>query len=215
MIKKSKWLLLITSIVTLLPIIVGLVLWNELPEQVATHFDINGQADGWSSKTMAVFFLPMLMLIVHWLCAFTTAIDPKKQNISKKVYGVVLWICPFASVIVGVAIYSPYLGVEIDVLLAVNLMIAILFIVLGNYMPKSKRNYTIGYKISWALEDEDNWNKTHRFAGWLWVVGGLVLLANMFFVNMIVMIVVMAVLTVAPVVYSGMYYAKKKKSLKS
>ncbi|MBQ4284020.1 MAG: SdpI family protein [Lachnospira sp.] len=211
MIKKSKLLIVITSLVTLLPILVGLILWNELPSQVATHFGVDGQPDGWSSKTMAVFFLPILILIIHWLCAFITGLDPKKNNISRKVYAAVLWICPIVSVIVGFLIYSPYLGLEINALFAVHVLLAIMFIVLGNYMPKCKQNYTIGYKISWTLEDEDNWNKTHRFAGMLWVIGGLVLLANLFLLNLVITVVVLIVLSIAPIVYSGVYYARKKK----
>lgn len=212
MAKKHKMLILITSVVVLLPIFVGLALWNQMPDQIATHFGADGQADGWSSKATAVFFLPIFILIMHILCAFITSLDPKKQNIGDKVYIAVLWICPVVSAVAAVAVYAPYIGLEnINSLVFANLMLALMFIALGNYMPKSRQNYTIGFKISWALEDEDNWNKTHRFAGWLWVLGGLVLLVNTFFGNMVVMVAVIMILSIAPIIYSGMYYAKKKK----
>ena len=92
MIKKNKKLLILTSIVTLIPVVIGLLLWNRLPEQIPSHWDINGNIDGWSSKTFAVFGLPLIMLAAQWLCCLGTGADPKKANHSDKVVHLVLWI---------------------------------------------------------------------------------------------------------------------------
>ena len=81
MIKKNLPKLIITSLVILIPIIIGLILWNKLPEQMPIHWDINGNVDGYSSKTMAVFAMPLFLLLIHWICVFATSADPKKQNI--------------------------------------------------------------------------------------------------------------------------------------
>ena len=84
MIKKNLNILIITSIVILLPVLTGVVLWDTLPEQIPTHWNAAGEIDGWSSKPFAIFGLPLLMLAIHWLCVLGTAADPKKANHSNK-----------------------------------------------------------------------------------------------------------------------------------
>lgn len=69
--KINKKLLLITSLLTLLPLLFGLLLWNQLPEQVATHFGMNGQADDYSGKAFTVFFMPLFMMVMHLFVVFT------------------------------------------------------------------------------------------------------------------------------------------------
>lgn len=65
MIKQNKKMIILTSIVTLLPIVIGLLLWNQLPQSIATHFNFNGQPNGYSSKNFTVFVLPLILLISH------------------------------------------------------------------------------------------------------------------------------------------------------
>ena len=92
MIKKRLKLLIITSVVILLPILAGILLWNQLPEQLPIHWNAAGEVDGWSSKPAAVFGLPLLMLVVQWVCVFATLADPKKKNHSEKVLALVFWL---------------------------------------------------------------------------------------------------------------------------
>ena len=73
MIKKNKGTLILTSIVLLIPILIGLILWNQLPEQIPSHWDINGEVDGWSSKAFAVFFFPGFLLAIHWICVLASS----------------------------------------------------------------------------------------------------------------------------------------------
>lgn len=87
MIKQNKKLLLLTSVITLLPVFIGLFLWNQLPDSVATHFGLNNQPDGYSSKAFAVFGLPLILLAVHLVCVVATNIDPKSKDINKKYSG--------------------------------------------------------------------------------------------------------------------------------
>ena len=110
MLKRAWKTLLITSIVTLLPIPVGLILWKRLPDVMATHFGMNNEANGFSSKPFAVFFIPLFCLAMLWICAVVTANDPRKQNISPKIFNLVLWIIPVVSLICGTAVYTYNLG---------------------------------------------------------------------------------------------------------
>lgn len=214
MIKKNKILIIITSIITILPMVAGIVLWNSLPDTMATHFGSSGEANGWSTKAMAVFGIPLIILALHLICVFCVYLDPKRRNISEKMYSLLLCICPFCSVISGFLIYYQNLGKSVDIMLAVSFILGVIFVVIGNYLPKSRLNYSVGYKLPWTLADENNWNKTHRLAGWLWVAGGLVMLVNMYLKSMWLIIIVIAVASVIPIAYSVIYYLRYGKRSK-
>lgn len=206
--KISKRTIIITSILTLLPVVFGLVMWNQLPNPMPTHFGSDGQADGWSDKSFAVFGLPFIMLGVHLLCLFTSKTDPKSKNYSEKLFGLIVWLVPVLSILVNGAMYAYALGVSVDITMLLMVVVAVLFIVIGNYLPKCKHNYTMGVKLPWTLADEGNWNATHRVAGYAWMLGGIVLLFNAFFFNMYVFGVVLTLMVMVPTVYSYMYYRK-------
>ena len=173
MIKANKNTLIITSIVTVLPILAGILLWNRLPDMMATNFGINNQANGYSSKTFAVFGIPLVCLALLWFAAFITAHDPKKQNISPKMFTLALWIIPLVSLAVAAIIYPYNLGCPVDISFVMGLLLGLLFAVLGSYLPKIRQNYTIGIRIPWTLANEENWDRTHRVGGYLWVIGGI------------------------------------------
>lgn len=205
--KKYKKSIILTSIIIILPILAGVVLWNRLPDTIATHFGSDNVPNGWSSKPFTVFGIPLIMLAIHLIGIFATVNDPKKKNISDKIFGFVFWIVPTITVLVMAATYAYELGISVNIGMFVNLLMGILFIVIGNYMPKCKQNYTAGIKIPWTLNSEENWNKTHRLAGWLWVLGGILFLINAFLLWESMMAVIIAVAFI-PVVYSFVLYKK-------
>ena len=163
MMKKSEYkgIMIITSIMILLPMIIGVVLWDKLPSEIATHFGTDNQANGWSSKPMTVFGMPLLMLALQWFCFLITSNDPKKRNINKKMFTFVLWLVPIISLITMMSTYAMALGYSVDIGMIVNFLMGIVFIGIGNYMHKIKQNYTVGIKIPWTLSSEANWNKTY------------------------------------------------------
>ncbi|MBQ7680708.1 MAG: SdpI family protein, partial [Oscillibacter sp.] len=93
------------------------------------------------------------------------------------------------------------------------LLTGTLFVVVGNYLPKCRQSYTVGIKLPWTLADEDNWNRTHRMAGPLWVAGGflVILSALLQFAEPYLFVGVLTLIAVAPVVYSAALYAAKRK----
>ena len=213
MIKQNRWNLILSSIVILLPALFGIIFWNELPEQMTTHWGINGTADGWSSRAVAVFALPLCILAVHWLCVFCTAKDPGNKGQNRKVFALVLWITPLVSLFTNGMMYAVSFGKELQPYFMTNLLLGVVFVVIGNYLPKCKQNYTIGIKVKWTLENEENWNATHRFGGKVWVAGGLLLLLFCVClpdaIVLWVTIPVMLLLIVIPVVYSWQYHKKQ------
>ena len=179
-IKINKKLLLFTSILILLSSLVGCVFWYQLPEKMPTHFNLLGQADGYNHKVFAIFGLPALMLLMHWLLLFLMIKDPKSSNISSKIQVLIYWIIPFVSCLSMISIYGESLGYSMMSGLLAQIFMGVVMIVIGNYLPKTHRNYIIGIRLPWTLESDKNWRKTHRLAGKIWVLGGLLLFLNSF-----------------------------------
>ena len=208
MIKKNLKVLIITSIIILLPMVAGLVLWNRLPEQVPFHWNAAGEVDGWASKGVAVFVPSAVMLALQWLCMIVTSADPKKQNHPQKVVHLVLWLIPLLTVFISALMYATALGGDVRVEMLMPILLGVVFIAIGNYMPKCKQNYTIGIKIPWTLANEENWNRTHRLAGWIWVGGGVVMMLAGFFDLFWLIMVATAIMVLIPLIYSYILHKK-------
>ena len=202
MIKKNLKLLILTSILTLLPILAGVVLWNQLPEQMPTHWNAAGEVDGWSSKPFAVFGLPLILVAAQWLCVLATTTDPKRQNHSEKIYHLVFWIMPVLSIVLHAVTYLTVLGVGVRIEMVMPIFMGLLFVIIGNYLPKCKQSYTIGIKIPWTLNNEENWNKTHRFAGWMWTFCGVAIMLTGFLGSFWILLTIALLMVIVPVVYS-------------
>lgn len=198
MILKNKKALILSSVLILLPIPIGLLLRDRLAERMT----MNG----------FVWGIPVAMLAVHWLCILFTAMDRGNKNRNQKPLSLVLWIIPVITNLSVCGSYALVLGVEFSPVAWTMVPMGLLFVFIGNYMPKTRMNSTMGIKVPWAYSSEENWNATHRFAGKVWVIGGLLmilagLLPNVWAVTiMTVMIFVMCFL---PIVYSWRFYKKE------
>jgi len=212
MLKENKWKLIVSSVAILLPVLVGLLLWNKLPDTVPMHWGVDGKPNGWGSPAMAVFLLPCILLVIHWIGVAITTNDSGNRNQNKKVFGLIFWICPVISITVSGSIYAIVMEQELSVMRLMPLLLGASFVVIGNLMPKFRRNRTIGIKVKWALENEENWNATHRVGGKVWVAGGLLLMLGVCLPeNAMSWIIVPGLLVVAcmPAVYSYIYYRKQ------
>ena len=209
--KENRMKIIITSLITLAPILIGVLFWDRLPDQIATHFSQGNVPDGWSSKPMAVFGLPLILVALHLFCIFITLNDPKKKNIGRKILPIIFWMIPIISLLVNSATYGIALGLKIDIELIVSLLLGLLFIIFGNYMSKIRQNYTVGIRLPWTLSSEDNWDKTHRLAGKLWIVGGVLVLFNVFLKWTGFLIGILLVIVFVPMVYSYALYWKARR----
>ena len=208
MIKKNLKTLIITSVIILLPILAGVILWIQLPDSMPSHWNASGEIDGWSSKPFTIFGLPLILLAAQWLCVLGTAADPKKNNHPEKILHLVLWIIPVLSVAMHTFVYLIALGHGVRMEVVMPVLIGVIFTIIGNYLPKCKQNYTIGIKIPWTLNNEENWNKTHRFAGWLWTVCGILIMLTGFFGGFWVFLPITFLMVLAPIFYSYILHRK-------
>ena len=212
--KIIKPKLILSSILTFSPIFFGLALWNRLPDSVPFHWNVAGEVDGNASRGVAVFLTPVFMLAIHLICIFATKLDKANKDQNKKVFSLIYYITPVISIVMHGFIYAAALGYDIDITAIMGIIFGIIFIVIGNYMPKAKQNHTIGIRIPWTLCSEANWNATHRLAGRLWFASGFVILAAVFLPNGIgmgIMVALTFIIVAVPIIYSYRFYKNEKR----
>ena len=207
---KNKREIILTTIVCLLPMLAGVILYSRLPDTIATHWGANGEPDGWSSKTFAVFAIPGIIAGINLFGQFAMRTDPKRQNMNPALFNIGIWTAPVISVLASAFIFATALGYESRIELILPLLTSLLFIVIGNYLPKTKQSYTMGIKLPWTLASEENWNRTHRLAGPLWVVCGILMaiLSLLKHAPFWLMPLLIAVMVLVPTIYSYNLYKK-------
>jgi uncharacterized membrane protein len=158
-------------------VIISLATYPFLPASVPTHWNAAGQVDAYAPKWVNAVLFPLISIGIYILIRGLTAISPKlgnqnpranRQVIDLLLVGILLFMLVIQLVVTAVG-----LNIPIDVTLVVSLAISVLFIFLGNYMGKLRRNFWGGIRTPWTLASDSVWERTHRFAGWLFVFGGL------------------------------------------
>ena len=163
---------------------------------------------GWQMAWEAAAFL-----LGHWLVLLVVFSDRRNRDRqSKKAIRLILWVMPFVSLLVGGVTVLLRRGIQSagagSAVMAMGF--GLLFIVVGNYMPKIRQNSFMGIRVKWTLENEANWNASHRFGGKVWVAGGFACLAGAMLpvkAMGVVFPVVLVTVALAPIVYSY-YYSK-------
>ena len=171
-IKNNLGIFIITLVALLLPMLAGAIIWNKLPDVIATHWGPNGEPNGYSSKAFAVFGWPSIILALHLIVSLVTA-KKDANSISDKLFSLLLWICPVMSISIATLTYATALGYEVNVPFWAIMMVGIIYIVIGNYLPKARQNHFFGVRMKWTLESKKNWEHTNRFSAKIMVALGL------------------------------------------
>lgn len=172
--KFIKWKsLIITCITCLLPIVLGIMLWDNLPDTMAIHFNINNEPDNFASKSFVVFALPFLMVLLQIVCCVINDFNAYKHGQRKKFERATKWIIPILTIILQITTLGYGLGWNIDVRRTVALIVGIIFLVIGNYLPKF--DYINNYNV-----DTEKAKKINRFIGLETVVMGILSFASIF-----------------------------------
>lgn len=172
--KFIKWKsLIITCLICLLPILLGIALWDKLPDTMAIHFNINNEPDNFATKEFVVFGLPVLMAFIQVFCCFINDINSHKHGMRKKFETVTKWIIPVMTIILQIVTLCYGLGYNIDIRKHVALIVGIIFLILGNYLPK------LDYVKNYNLNTEKA-RKINRFIGFETVIMGILILVTIF-----------------------------------
>ena len=171
--KIIRWKrLIITCLVCLLPIILGVALFDKLPQQIAIHFDIHNNPDNFASKEFTVFGIPVLMALLQVICCFIYGINAKKHGERPKLERVVTWIIPVMCIILQTVTLAYSLDFNIDIRRVAGFIVGTIFIVLGNVTPKL--DYVKNHDVS-----TDKARKINRFIGYESVTMGVLFMASL------------------------------------
>lgn len=165
--------LIITCIVCLFPILLGLALWDILPDTMAIHFNIYNKPDNFASKEFTVFGLPVLMVLLQIFCCAVNDINSFKHGERRKFTTATKWIIPVMTIILQIVTLGYNLGWNIDIRKVAALIVGIVFLVIGNYLPKF--DYIKNYN-----DDAEKARKINRFIGFATTLMGVLMLITIF-----------------------------------
>ncbi len=200
-----------------LTIAASVFFYNNLPERIAVHWNYAGQADGYGSgQTQAIVF-PLLIIGMYLLFLLIPYLDPKKERYEQfsKIYHIFKSIIMGLMVVIYMIIGLNGLGYNLPVGVIMPGLVGLLFIVMGNYLGKIKMNWFMGIRTPWTLSSENVWNKTHRFGGKMFILSGLLMIAQIFLplnFRLPVFIFSIAVILFGTVGYSYIVYLREKKN---
>ena len=209
---RSRWFGLVIAVVA-----AGISVWAypQLPPTVATHWNVRGVADGFSSRLLAVSIMPLVIIAMTGVFNVLPRLDPRRANYSKFIgtywliaNAVILFILIGHGMIVATG-----LGYPVKIGRTMPIGVGLLFIVLGNYLTRVEPNWFVGIRTPWTLSSDTVWRKTHRTGGWLMVLGGIVIAACAFFppgAFLPLFIAAVLIMAVIPIVQSYVLWKREQ-----
>lgn len=210
---KNKFKLRRDSIISIVASILILIIFNilfydKMPAELPTHWNFRGEVDDYSSRFDAMVLTHGFLVVMNIFACFMLDNDPrnKKQKnflmtLSKLAMPAIMIVVYTITVMVG-------LGRDVNVSVIIPLFVGLLFIAIGNYLPKTRRNYTMGIKLPWTLNSDENWRRTHRLGGICFIIIGFCLIISVFLKSEIIFIASLIIGTIIPSVYSYYLYTK-------
>lgn len=198
--------LIITSTVCLLPIICGLIFYSALPESIAIHWGIDNNPNGYFSKPAFIFGMPIMMLALQVFCCIVSDLSDKNPEANKKAVTVYKWIIPIIIVVMYAVTIAITLGNDLDIRKIVMVILGILFIISGNYMPKVRSDYYMNSKLFWVKNrDEKLVNKAMKITAYGLIGFGILFILSILFDVAVSIAVVIAMIVFCVFIYLYVY----------
>lgn len=200
----------------LLIVLVMIIVWSfcytKLPDVVPTHWWPSWLPDATWNKLINIVLFPALTLLIVILFPILSKIDPRKENYEKfaKVWEIfqfsIIWFFAYMYFVILYLSLNP----EISITKFMMFWLWVLFIIIWNYLWKIRQNYFVGIKLPWTIENEEVWNKTHRFSGKLFLFWWTILFISWFlgFYPILVFIITLIFIIIVPVLYSYVIYKR-------
>ena len=199
-----------------LPFIYLATIWNQLPIEVPIHFGIAGNADNWSTKLFLLFIPCSLGFGIYILMLIMPYIDPKKKiyQMGEKYYLMRLLTTIFISALSIFILNKSNSGSMKNPTMLIALIGGFIAI-MGNYFQTVKPNYFLGIRTPWTLEDEQVWKNTHRMAGRIWMVSGILIVILSFLIKsnssmILIFLFITIIISIIPIIYSYTEFKKLK-----
>ena len=209
---RSRWFGFVIAVVALA---ISIWAYPSLPPTVATHWNLRGEADGFSSRLVAVAIGPLVVLGITVLFNVLPRFDPRRENYAKFLSA--YWLFANAVIvfmlILHALVIATGLGYSVRIDRLMPLFIGLLFVVIGNYLTRVEPNWFVGIRTPWTLSSDTVWRKTHRTGGWLMVIGGLALATGAFLPSaalLPLLIGTVVVVAVIPIVQSYVLWKREQ-----
>lgn len=207
---------IIPLLIIIVAVISALYFYSVFPERVPMHWNFQGEVNGWGSRATAAFAVPAMLIGIYVLFLVLPKIDPRKEKYEQfaKAYNIFRnLILLFLLIIYFLASFNA-LGYNTQIGLVIPLLVGILFIVLGVYLPQIKSNWFVGIRTPWTLSSETVWEKTHRVGGKMFILAGLLIALSAFapaVCKAYLFIFAIIILLVGTIGYSYIIYQREKK----
>ncbi|MFH0977918.1 MAG: SdpI family protein [Candidatus Woesearchaeota archaeon] len=209
--RKTLWLLLFFVLVSY-----GLAIYfyPSMPAMIASHWNSQGQVNGHLPRFWGLFGLPFLITGLWILFLVIPLIDPLKKNIKKFLayYDLLVLVIILFLLYVYVLTIVWNLGITYNMNALIVPAFAVLFLIMGFIMRKSRRNWFVGIRTPWTLSSDYVWKKTHTLASILFMIAAFVSLISLFLPTYTFYIFVAAVVLAAliPAIYSYVLFARRR-----
>jgi uncharacterized membrane protein len=213
---RTTSLIVLTLIV--LSVLAGVLLWNRLPDQMASHWDVNDRVNGYMPKFWGLFMLPLMMLGMFALFAVIPSIDPLKANIAqfRETFNLfIVFIFLFMVYVHGLTLIWNMGIANLTMSTALLPAMGLLFMFVGYMLRKAKRNFFIGIRTPWTLSSDFVWDKTHQVGSVLFFLSGVLALLGGFFGGQIAFALILVPLlgsTLFLVIYSYVLYRQETRA---
>ncbi len=218
--KKMSKTRLAAWVISVLPVILVGVFYTHLPEQVPMHWGFDGKVS--CEAKWQLFIVALLSPVMQAMFVLLPKIDPQKKNYDKFRDGYDLFqlsMMLLLFMLVSVVIVEAFRPGTVNVPMIVSAFCSVLFILLGNMMPKFRQNYFCGIKNPWTLSSEKVWTRTHRLAGRMMFMSGLIGLCGAFVPNdiakFITLFVPVMVASIVPTVFSYVWFRREESEPKN
>lgn len=196
--------MIISTIICLLPMLLGLAFYNKLPNELPVHFDINNNADRYASKNFALFAIPAILALLQILCCVINDINAHYKGKSPKIELIYKSIIPLLSIVIYTITICIGLGYVMDVRRIICFVSGIIFIATGNYLPKINLGDLNSIRLSRVAQTEKTWRKVSKMSGYGYIVIGFLLILSIFLSSIysVIAICLIIALSIFTVVYS-------------
>lgn len=207
--QTGTWI--VSGIFVVVMLAIAAWIYPHLPAQTAIHWEANGVANGWAPRFWAAAFPVLLMAGTALLLAILPIISPRKFEIAPfaRVYGIIVTATLAFLLVIGTTALLAGAGRHVSVDLVAPIAVGALLMVIGNFMGKFRKNFFVGIRTPWTLTSDVVWERTHRFAGWLFVLAGLVwVLGGLLHASPAVLVVATLAAGFIPAIYSYFLYRR-------
>ncbi|MFA5155547.1 MAG: DUF1648 domain-containing protein [Patescibacteria group bacterium] len=209
---KTEWL---AWLLIVLSAVIAVYFYQHFPDRVPTHWDFSGQVDGYSSRAVGAFIMPLMMLGLYLLFLFIPYLDPRREQYAAfagtyhQFKNLLVAFFFVISILTGLS----GLGYAVNIGFLIPVLIGLLFILIGSLLHRVKMNWFMGIRTPWTMSSETVWDKTHALSGRVFMLSGLLIAATALVANpwkLILFIAAIAILVLALPVYSYVLFRQEK-----